>query len=230
MPSYAIVPSSSHHGHGHGQPIVYPTSRRSGSHSRHGHRGQEYYTDGTPVHHSTSLRRHVSAGYQGSYATPVSTAHYTPSSHHSHHHGGGHHHSHSGGANYYTVPASPRLTSGRSRHHHSSSMPPVIDMRKHGNGHHIVQSDSGRHHGYYDAHPSHGSHQYRTPSMGERFRSFFGMDPSYSSRPAYQDPRHHQSKHRTRKGLWCFGAVDHRGLVDKHGREVDHRGRLIHKF
>ncbi|KAH7930124.1 hypothetical protein BV22DRAFT_1028858 [Leucogyrophana mollusca] len=219
MPQYVVSSSRSspYVGYSHSnptypsQPIVYSTA---GSHrSHHGHGGYEFPSYDTSGY-GTPLRRYASAGHG-------SPAYYANQSHGGYHRSRSRSHSHAQPAQVISVPGRShshrRRSTSRSRHHHSSSHPNVSYSHAGSSHGHGYVSDSGRH----DYYRSHGT------SLGDRLRHFFGMDYRPSS---HRDSGRHHSNHRTRTGPWFFGSKDERGFVDDYGREVDHRGRPIHRF
>ncbi|KAF9226483.1 hypothetical protein BS17DRAFT_485650 [Gyrodon lividus] len=206
------TPSS--HGHAGTQYLVVPGGRRSRSRSRSSH-GHDH---GHGRSHSQS--RHHGHGYSVNVTQPVvytsspvidpghhrsSHRHPSQSSHRSHH---SHHHSHS------------------SQPHRSHSRP---------NSHSHAYGT-----GY---HPGHN----RTTSISDRVRNFFGLEPSHShahyttshgndgrrrhnSFSGYRDDSKLRRNHSIRTGPWFFGSTDNKRYVDEHGREVDHRGRVIQRI
>lgn len=215
------------------QPIVYAPS-----HSQHGHGG--YYE--TPLRRASSIGHTYTSSPQYGYPTVVQapqTAQYlsVPSSHHhrssshsrhshsrprasSHsHHGHGHGHGHG-----YSTTATYPVT-------YATSAPVYVQPSS---GHHRSHSTSHRHRSH--SRPSHSYasngdyHRGRTPSVGDRVRQFFGMEPSSSSYyNSYGNQGH--GRHNSYGGTRDEGrSRKHSGYVDEHGREVDNRGRRIHRY
>ncbi|OJA17004.1 hypothetical protein AZE42_00589 [Rhizopogon vesiculosus] len=236
MAQYAFP--SSHSPYSTQQPVVYTTSTPS----HHGHGG---YTYGTPLRRATSAGHAytTSPGYTYSTAVPSPGVQYlsVPSTHHrsrshSRHNSHGHHghgHGHSASASYPSTYATtaPVYVQSSSGHHRSHSRSHRHPSRSHSQSHHSHHHPSHSHsHGYNGDY-----HRGRAPSVGDRVRQFFGMEPSSNSY-YYGDQgrsRHNSfsgKNHSTRTGPLIFGSTNPRGYVDKHGREVDHRGRQIHRY
>ncbi|KAJ8590322.1 hypothetical protein M405DRAFT_170566 [Rhizopogon salebrosus TDB-379] len=204
------------------QPVVYTTS----SHSHHGNGG---YTYGTPLRRATSVG-HVytpspAYGYTTSqpaqFLTVPSTHHRSKSRHRHTSHG---HHGHTSYPVTY-APTTPVYVQSNTTRHRSHSRSHRHPSRSHSQSHHSHS------YGYNDDY-----YRGRTPSVGDRVRNFFGMDPSSSS---YYNSYGNQGRSRhnsfsghnnTRTGPWMFGSTNSRPYYDNHGREVDHRGRQIHRY
>lgn len=236
MNQYAF-PSSPYSAH---QPVVYTTS----SHSQHGHGG---YIHGTPLRRASTGHAHTSSPQYG-YPTVVqapqtpqylsvpsshhrSTSHSGHSkrshsrprasshSHHGHEHGHGYGHVHGQGHGYSTTATYP-----------VTSAPVYIPSSGHHRSHstsHRQRSQSRPSHSY----ASNGDYyRGRAPSVGDRVRQFFGMEPSSSSyynSYGNQGYGHHGSYGVARDD---GRSRKHSGYVDKHGREVDSRGRPVHRY
>ncbi|KAI6119412.1 hypothetical protein EDD16DRAFT_1582029 [Pisolithus croceorrhizus] len=211
MSRYVFPSTTSQSPYQHAIQPGYVTSAHSQSHS--------------PYH---SARRNSLGGHPSPYAytTSQGTAHYSPS-----------HHAHNA-AGYLTVP-------GTSSSHRSRSR----SRSTHGHGHttqsrhaqpHVytpstapVYLDPSHHstHRYPSTH-SHHSHRSRVPrtaSFGDRFRRFLGLDgphhQHYYANGQHRAQADDSGLHRTnttRSGPWRY--------VDEHGREVDHLGRVIHRY
>ncbi|KAG2042927.1 hypothetical protein BDR03DRAFT_942406 [Suillus americanus] len=231
MAQYAF-PSSNSPYSAH-QPVVYTTS----SHSQHSHGG---YSHGTPLRRASIGHAHTSSpqyGYPTVVQAPqtaqylsVPSTHHRSSSHsrHSHsrpranshsHHGHGHGYGHG----YSTATTYPTT--------YATSAPVYIQPTS---GHHRSHSTSHRHRSH--SRPSHSYasngdyHRGRAPSVGDRVRNFFGMEPSSSSYyNTYGNQGH--GRYNSYGGTRDEGrSRKHSGYVDQHGREVDGRGRPIHRY
>ncbi|KAG1820261.1 uncharacterized protein BJ212DRAFT_1013069 [Suillus subaureus] len=203
MTQYAFP--SSHSPYSTHQPIVYAPS----SHSQHGHGGYNNY--GTPLRRASTGHAHTSSPQYG-YPTVVQA----PQT-----------------AQYLSVPGSHHRSSSHSGHSHSR--PRANSHSHHGHGH-----GQGQGHGY----------GYSTAAS---------YPVTYAtSAPLYVDIialiRRHTDTVRTRalpmliqamvitteverpQSGTAFGSSlewrsrKHSGYVDEHGREVDSRGRRIHRF
>ncbi|KAF8842283.1 hypothetical protein BDN67DRAFT_401156 [Paxillus ammoniavirescens] len=187
------------------------------------------------THYNTPIQRHNS--FNGHTNPQV---YHTPSSH-------GH-----SGTQYLVVP--PPRSRSRSSHGHGHS-----HSQSHHHGHGYSASASQpvyaapivvlhRSHSRSEHSHSHGAGYYpghqRTISIGDRVRNFFGIEPSHphyntqyggagrrrhNSFSGYRDDNRHHRSH-SRSGLWGLGSADNQRYVDEHGREVDHRGRVIHRI
>lgn len=231
MNSYAFP--SSHSPYSTHQTVAYPTS----PHSQHGHGSYNY---GTPLRRASTGHTYASNpqyGYPPVVQAPQTTQYLSvPNSHHrsrsqsrhshsrpranSHsHHGHGHGHGHG----YSTTATYPVAY---------ATSAPVYSQPS--SGHHRSHSTSHRHRSH--SRPAHSYagggdyHRGRSVSIGDRFRNFLGMEPSsnsYYNSYGNRGHGHHNSyggmrdERRPRK---------HSGYVDEHGREVDSRGRMIHRF
>ncbi|KAL4075923.1 hypothetical protein J3A83DRAFT_4370141 [Scleroderma citrinum] len=216
--------------------------------------GYAYPPPTTPSAHS-----HYSTPRRHSHSTPYSpytpnTQNYlavpaTTSSHHSRNRSS-HGHTHTPHHHSRTHSQS------RSHHGHGANTSNVIYTPSTAYSHldtpnyhtHRYPSSAHSHHSHHShAHSHASSHHYpthrRTNSISDRVRRFFGLDPSPHLHPHPVDSgrrRHNSfSSHRddtrlrrssTRTGPWFFGSTDHRRYVDDYGREVDHHGRIIHRF
>ncbi|KAG2152161.1 hypothetical protein BD769DRAFT_24009 [Suillus cothurnatus] len=230
MTQYAFP--SSHSPYSAQQPIVYSPSSHSHSHShsQHGHGGYSY---GTPLRRTTSGHTYTSSpqyGYPAPVQAPqtvqylsVPSTHHRSSSHsrHSHSRPRANSHSHHGYGTTATYPVT-----------YATSAPVYIQPAS---GHHRSHSTSHRHRS--QSRPSHSYtsngdyYRGRTPSVGDRVRQFFGVEPSSSS--SYYNSYGNQGRGRQNSfsGMRDGGrSRKHSGYVDEHGREVDSRGRLIHRY
>lgn len=227
MSQYAFPSSNSPYSNH--QPVVYTTS----SHSQHGHGGYNY---GTPLRRASTGHAYTSSPQYG-YPNVVQAPQ----------------------AQYLNVPNSHHRSSSHSRHSHSShSRPRANSHSHHGHGYSTaatypvtyatstpvyIQPSSGHHrsHSTSHRHRSHSrpSHSYasngdyyrgRAPSVGDRVRHFLGMEPSSSSYyNSYGNQGH--GRHNSYGGMRDEGrSRKHSGFVDEHGREVDNRGRRIHRY
>lgn len=236
MTQYAFP--SSHSPYSTHQPIVYAPS----SHSQHGHGGYNNY--GTPLRRASTGHAHTSSPQYG-YPTVVQApqtaqylsvpgSHHRSSSHsgHSHsrpranshsHHGHGHGQGQGHGYGYSTAASYPVT--------YATSAPLYVQPTS---GHHRSHSTSHRHRSH--SRPSHAYasngdyHRGRAPSVGDRVRQFLGMEPSSSSYyNSYGNQGH--GRYNSYGGMRDEGrSRKHSGYVDEHGREVDSRGRRIHRF
>ncbi|KAG0709555.1 hypothetical protein DFH29DRAFT_2869 [Suillus ampliporus] len=243
MSQYPFPSAHSHHSpYSTHQPLAYNPS----SHSHHGHGGYNY---GTPLRRASSTGHAYPSTPAYGYPTAAPLPHVTQ---------------------YLTVPDSSHRSKSHSRHR-SHSRPAHSSHSHHGHGYSTsasypvayaptapvyAQPSSGHHHSTSHRHTSRSrsrpAHAYasngdyyrgRTPSVGDRVRQFFGMEPShYTSGYGDQTRRRHNSfsgvrnegrhhkNHTTRTGPFIFGSTSSQGYVDEHGREVDHRGRPIHRY
>ncbi|KAG1753961.1 uncharacterized protein EDB91DRAFT_427791 [Suillus paluster] len=225
------------------QPVVYNTA----SHAHHGHGGYNY---GTPLRRASSIGHAYPSspayGYSNVVSQPQAQFLTVPdSSHRSRSH------------SRHTSQSRPRHSSHSHGHGHGynttntypvtyATTAPVYVQPSHHDGHHRSHSTSHRHTSRSRSRPSHyhaSNGEYyrdRTPSVGDRVRQFFGMEPSHYSSYGNQTHRRRNShtgmrdgghrNHSTRTGPCLFGSTSSRGYVDGHGREVDTRGRPIVRY
>ncbi|KAG8218722.1 hypothetical protein J3R82DRAFT_4391 [Butyriboletus roseoflavus] len=202
----------------HSQYLV-PTQRPRST-SRHSHHRSHDYT----VYPANTGYAHSESG------------HYNHPDHHGRSHSSHRHPSHSA----HQLPHYPHQSHSHSSHHYS---------HQHQHQHQQPQSHSYAHGQSYHA------LRERTPSMSDRIRHFFGVDHSDHHSHQPHQPHHypHKDEHRrrhnsfnsysgfrddsglhrnnsSRTGPWFFGAVDNRFRLDEHGREIDQRGRVIHRM
>ncbi|KAG1806885.1 uncharacterized protein HD556DRAFT_349922 [Suillus plorans] len=191
---------SSHSPYSTHQTVAYPTS----PHSQHGHGSYNY---GTPLRRASTGHTYASSPQYG--YPPVVQAPQT--------------------TQYLSVPNSHHRSRSQSRHSHSRP-------RANSHSHHRSHSTSHRHRSH--SRPAHSYagggdyHRGRSVSIGDRFRNFLGMEPSsnsYYNSYGNQGHGHHNSQ--------AYGGMrderrprKHSGYVDEHGREVDSRGRMIHRY
>ncbi|KAI6047258.1 hypothetical protein EDC04DRAFT_2887065 [Pisolithus marmoratus] len=202
---------------GHPSPYAYPATQ--GTYPSHANNGANYLTvPGTSTSHRSRSRSRSSHGH----------GHTVPTHSHSRSHSQSRH-------------AQPYV--------YTPSTAPVHLDPSHRSTHRYPSTHS--HHSHHSHAHSYSSHNYpsrqRTASFGDRVRRFFGLDPQYhhhqpyyangstgrrrhNSFSGYRDDSRLHRTNTTRSGPWFFGAADNRRYVDEHGREVDHLGRVIHRF
>ncbi|KAH7887812.1 hypothetical protein F5I97DRAFT_899312 [Phlebopus sp. FC_14] len=237
-PSYGTPIRRHNSFNGHTSPQVYGVSNAPYySPSSHGHAGTQYLV--VPGHRSRSRSRSRSSHGHGHGHTHSRSHSHTP--HHQH----GHSASVTSPNVVYTSPSAPIYDTGHNRsssHRHPSHS----SHHSHAHSHHSHSPRSHHSHSHSHAANYYSGHQ-RTTSFGDRVRQMFGFEPSHSHphhTSSYGDSgrrRHNSfSGHRdenklhrtysTRTGPWFLGSTDNRRFVDEHGREVDHRGRVIHRM
>ncbi|KAG2146755.1 hypothetical protein DEU56DRAFT_899608 [Suillus clintonianus] len=212
------------------QPVVYTSS----SHSQHGHGGYNY---GTPLRRASSAGPGYATSAQYGYPNVVAapqTAQYLsiPDSHHrsrshSRHrsHSRPRHSSHSRHGGYSTTTTYPVTYA-------TTAQAPIYIQPSTGHRSHSTSRRHSSHSRPSYSYASNGDYyRGRTPSLGDRFMNLFGGKSSNSYYNSYGNQGHggHTSyggmrderRHSNRK---------HSGYVDEHGREVDHRGRPIHRY
>ena len=164
-----------------------------------------------------------------------SHAYYPPAhSHHSHSRPRSHSHSH------YHPPAHSHTSTHSHSRPRSHSRPPSR-VRSHSrppSRSHSPAYSHSRSHAHYHSHPP----RERTVSIGDRVRQFFGVDPAYhhaygdhhrerrNSFSGFRDASRPHRSNSTRTGPLFLGSVDNRAYFDTYGRQVDHRGRVIHRM
>ncbi|KAI6110475.1 hypothetical protein EDD17DRAFT_1871922 [Pisolithus thermaeus] len=248
MSRYVFPSTTSQSPYQHAIQPGYVTSAHSQSHSPyHSARRNSLGGHPSPYAYTTSQgTAHYSPSHHAHNAAPYLTVPSTSSSHRSrsrsrstHGHG-------------YTTSTHPHSRShSQSRHAqphvYTPSTAPVYLDPSHHSTHRYPSTHS--HHSHRSRVPSHSSHTYptrqRTASFGDRFRRFLGLDGPqhqhyyangstgrrrHNSFSGYRDDSGLHRTNTTRSGPWFFGPADKRRYVDEHGREVDHLGRVIHRY
>ncbi|KAI6003918.1 hypothetical protein EDD15DRAFT_2526427 [Pisolithus albus] len=250
-----VFPStaSSHSPYQHTTQPVYATSTPSAhSHASHSpyHSARRNSLGGHPSPYAYSASQGT-AYYSPSHHTYNAPAYLTvPGTSSSHRSRSRSRSSHGHG---YTASAHPHSRSHSQTRHgqplvYTPSTAPVYLDPSHHSTHRYPSTHS--HHSHRSRVPSHSSHSYptrqRTTSLGDRFRRFLGLDGPqhhqhhytngntgrrrHNSFSGYRDDSGLHRTHTTRSGPWFFGPSEKRRYVDEHGREVDHLGRVIHRF